>query len=163
MPKVQNTLQQDLFLLAKSGYQNTGLDAADAASLICAYHVLIPGRYMRAKDTSYWLLKEFVESGIILSEPGRMNSFLLDLNTGFFGWKKLGDGKNGFAEYHYNLTHGLLGVLRTTRVRDGDKNLMPFDLPTDDPVLLEILNSAGKLRTEEGVNPCSEIVLSSEG
>lgn len=88
--KPQNTLQQDLFLLAKSGYQETGLDASDAARMICCYHI------------------------------------------------------DGFREYHYNLTHGLIDTLRTTQVRDGDKNLMPFELPVEDPVLLELLTSEGK-------------------
>lgn len=140
--KPQNTLQQDLFLLAKSGYQETGLDASDAARMICCYHILIAGEYMHPKDTNYWLLKEFVNSEIILADRNRFTMFMLDLNRGHFGWKKLESG-DGFREYHYNLTHGLIDTLRTTQVRDGDKNLMPFELPVEDPVLLELLTSEG--------------------
>lgn len=139
----QNSLVQDLFLLAKGYYVPNRFDQVRLARYICGYHVLVEGRLMEPKDVNYWLLKEFVQSGIILKDPDRLTHFMLDLNHGYFGWTERKD-LSGKLEYQYNLTTGLLGVICTTQVREGDTNLMPFPLPEVDPKLVTLLEIEDK-------------------
>lgn len=132
----QNTLQQDLLLLAKHHYQ-TEFDITHAARQVCAYHVLMPPELMSIKDTNFWMFKEFVETGIILKGREKTTQFFLNLG-GFFNWLTV-EGATSQVEYHHNLLRGLLSELSTIQVYESGKPLLPFIVPHPDPLVIDLL------------------------
>ncbi len=95
--ETQNTLQQDLLLLAKNHYtKDLDIDPVIAARAVIAHHIAVPVESVSLRDIAFWLLKEFADPGIILSMPGwhveepvnpavAVTEFLLELGHGH-GW-----------------------------------------------------------------------------
>lgn len=136
-----NTLQQDLFLIAKNRY-GEHFDRAEAARIACAHHILHAHALMSHKDTIFWVMKEFVHTGIILNTTERLTSFMLDLGkfSVMFGQ---GASENWVKTYHLELLNGLLSEIATTQVYKDDVNLMPFPIPQPSEIMRLVLANAG--------------------
>ena len=77
--KSQNTIQEDLFLLAKGHYKTQNIERLTALRLILAVHVTGMD-YIRDRDLLHWLLSSFYNPGIIL--PRREDVHRLMVNPG---------------------------------------------------------------------------------
>jgi hypothetical protein len=114
-----NTLQQDLFLLAKNHYGNE-INRLRAAAIVVSQHQMISLEHIKADCVLHWLLKEFVEPGLILNNFFNLNRFLMDA----------GRFPNKYSSYHATLVRGLLDEISMLRVwGDNGESLMPFEIP----------------------------------
>jgi hypothetical protein len=131
---LQNTLQQDLFLLAKMNYPVRFDNPVKTAGIICGYHIL--HRPLTAEETAFWFLKEFVENGILFQTPAQFAEFLSKL------WEH-----EQYAEqprtYHEVLVSRLMSTITQTKVTKDDGTFnFPFDRPQVDPVIVDLLTNA---------------------
>lgn len=138
---LQNTLQQDLFLLAKLHYPHRFNDPVMTAGIICGHHILHrprrrDGFSLTAEETAFWFLKEFVENGILFQTPVQFAEFLSKL------WEH-----EQYAEqprtYHEVLVSRLMSTIALTKVTKDDGTFnFPFDRPQVDPVIVGLLTNA---------------------
>lgn len=134
----QNTLQQDLLLIAKNRYQMT-LSKVEAVRVAVAYHILMAQGSIKLNDASYWLLKEYVHTGLILDNHDKLARFLIDFGRTPSGWYPSPEGYGPVEQYHVNLIMHLLDQIRYIPVYEGDKNLLPFEVPGLDAELQALL------------------------
>jgi hypothetical protein len=129
--KPQNTIQQDLLLLAKGGYHSE-LSNIRAATLICALHIWVQPQYWKLDGILHWLMKEFVEPGLILQNFAQLNHFLTDA----------GRFPDNNRSYYVTVINRLFTEIRRLQVRDNEgKNILPFEIPEKDPAIVQLLNS----------------------
>lgn len=129
---LQNTLQQDLFLLAKLNYPHRFNDPVKTAGIICGQHIL--HRPLTAEETAFWFLKEFVENGILFQTPVQFAEFLSKL------WEH-----EKYAEqprsYHEVLVSRLMSQIAQTKVTKADGTFnFPFERPEVDPTVVQLLS-----------------------
>lgn len=147
-PVPQNTLQQDLFLLAKSHYrtENRSRSGAQLARVICAYHVVHDVASMSYDATLHWVLKEFVESGLILQNPGEVSKFFIGLvsECGMFDLTQQLQGQPPVAAQRKALVaelliNQLLSKVMTIPVRREGEWMMSFPEPKVDEQLRDFI------------------------
>lgn len=139
----KNTLQQDLALVAKNHYDAPLLFKSQQARLVCAYHVLMEASHMKMKHVAGWLLKEFVEPGVILKEREQLARFMLEhgkYNVNIFGNVDSAPPGTAYIESYFDLlVEDLLAeVMRTQVYKDGEY-LLSFPWAPVDPDLLNYL------------------------
>lgn len=149
----RNTLQQDFFLLAKQHYkQPPTMDLTEAARRLVARHVCVELEFVGTNTVIFWLLKEFVDSGILfnteythrslgrfITELGEPAHWLIPPDDLPRAADMLPPGqrptntidtfrdKQGCFEYRYTLIHMLFSEVRMLQVRKDNVWLMPFE------------------------------------
>lgn len=110
----KNTLQQDLFLLAKGHYSKPQVfvERLDVAKMIIGLHIGITDKHIALKDVLHWMLEEFVKTGVILTDKERLACFLKQPDE-FLHFR---DDKS----YHAVMCQGLFDQLMRLRVREND-------------------------------------------
>lgn len=141
----KNTLQQDLFLVAKSHYKSESLSRIDMAKRICAVHILSEWSYFKTQDVAYWLMKEFVEAELILTNRLKLTTFMME--HGKYALDLGGNPLQPKANVSYReqymeiLVNELLSQISLMPVlRDGEWS-MPFDKPEVDPYIQGLLDT----------------------
>jgi hypothetical protein len=162
----KNTLQQDLFLLAKNHYKSDTLTKLDMAKRICAFHILMERSYFKTRDLIFWLMKEFVEAELILVSREKLTRFVLEhgkyqLSLSGNPMPNVQPGSSSPAErliasctvqgdpnvpylqtYFDILAQDLMSEINLMSVlRDGEWS-MPFDKPEVDPYIQGLLETA---------------------
>ena len=166
-PNPRNTLQQDFFLLAKQRYKlPRGMDLTEAARRLVSRHVCIELEYVGTSTVIFWLLREFVDTGILFNlqyTHRSLGRFLTELGEPIH-WLVPPDDlprsadmlpagqratnvldtfrdKQGSFEYRYTLIHMLLSEVRLLQVRKDDVWLMPFEECEPDPTIQSFLTT----------------------
>lgn len=130
--KPQNTLQQDLFLLAKNHY-GYEVGRLKGAAILISQHVVVALDYIKQEAVLHWLLKEFVEPGLIMQKFDRMSRTLMEA----------GRWPHTHQSYYATLIVALLDEVMRLRVRSDDgTNLMPFEIPEIDPRMAKLLKKS---------------------
>jgi len=139
----KNTLQQDLMLLAKNHYDSK-LSKVDMARRICAFHVLSDWSYFKLRDVAYWLMKEFVEPELILTDRNKLIQFMM--GHGKYQLTITGqpyDAKPDatYAQQYFEmLINDLLSEIAHMPVLKNDVWCLPFDKPEVDPYITQLLS-----------------------
>lgn len=140
----QNTLQQDLFLLAKGHYQSDTWPFVELAKRICAFHVLTAWSTFKLCDAAYWMMKEFVQTDIILKDKEKLCRFMLEHGKyhqlGLLTPFTLPTDMPYHEQYFRILIEDLLAEVRQLQVIENDEWLMPFPKPEVDPFLVQLFN-----------------------
>jgi hypothetical protein len=127
----QNTLQQDLFLLAKNHY-SFDIGHLVATALICALHIRVPLECWEHKSTVFWLHELFVKQNLILSDDDDSKLQRLLLNSGNFPF--------AHHSFYGTLVCSLLEEVRRIKPSSIDKELKTLvPLPQKDPNMVALL------------------------
>lgn len=133
-----NTLQQDLFLLAKGQYDavveapEQRLDRLTAGRLIVALHIEMDYSYIALSHLLHWLLEEFVKTDILFTDRERLLRFLKE-PVRFNIVRQIND-------YHERMCAGLLDELTLLKVREGDSWICAVPKCQADPNLANLLH-----------------------
>lgn len=146
VPNLKNTLQQDLFLLAKGDYGRavnlveTEVDRLTAAKLIVAAHVAIPPEYVTTDVLLYWLLEEFVRKDVLLKSREQLINFMrepVELNA-----------VRGIVLYDVKVCVGLLDLICRMRIREGGVWICAVPECEMDETIIRILRSGDAIAKE---------------
>lgn len=120
-----NTLQQDLFLLAKGHYTTHQLDRFTAIKLILGVHV-IAAKYIRDRDIIFLLMKEFYVPGIIMKNREDVIDILMNPGS-------IHNHSTPRPSKDELIIHDLMDRVSVLRVFEDGKWLMPFERSEPDP------------------------------
>ena len=153
----QNTLQQDLFLVAKGQYQsNRGLHRSEIARQVCAAHILHDIDRMDLHSTLHWVTREFITHGVILTKPQDVTRFILELGTNSpitsaMIPAEIKEHYNPRMSYLFLAIEELLNIVRYLRMADSAGNwLLPFERPELDQALEQLLTDYNTKKQDTG-------------
>lgn len=148
----QNTLQQDIFLYAKNNYPSDNHDRVADLKIIIGVHIHVNAEHLRAEAVLLWLLKEFVETGVIFKTKEALVRFLFQPDP---HWRH-----RATSAYEERMINGLLDTVQQLQVRE--------DSPTGLTWISEIpecavdSNLSSLLRTSLAIREIQEIARDRE-
>ena len=145
MSKPLNTLQQDLFWLAKKNYTTGTLTRLEAAKVVCSYHALVPSDAISIRNVVGYLIDEFVLSETILKDRDDICRFLANTQ----------DEHLVKGDYHEVLCERLFDRLYTRRTLAKGVWQMSFEQPVVDPFLQAIFNAESAIKDIRTLPPIS--------
>ena len=147
-----NTIQQDLFMLAKSHYKGDHIDRITSVKLILTPHVANL-EHLRTRDVMFWVAKGFYVPGIIL--PNREDVLSLLINPASIhthGRQKL--------EFEELVIYEMLDRVSTLTCFRDDVWLLPFERPVPDPNMQALFDAYSVYQAAE---LAAKIPFSEEG
>ena len=143
--RAANTIQDDIFLLAKNHYKAREIDRITAIKLILSVHV-VGLEFLKLRDVLHWLLTEFYVKEVVLTTRDQ----IIDLITNPGSIHRYGPIKPSYEEL---MIHDIMDRIATKQVYDNGALLMNFEVPKVDPKMQELFDAyrAWELETAEPV------------